>query len=227
MKPWVCIDSAAVPGGGELHLWQHATGFAIRAGPHELMNSRAHASEDALADLARERQGPRPRQRILIGGLGMGFTTAAALRGLAADGRITVAELVSAVVRWNRGPLAGLSGHALDDPRVELVLDDVAVPMREQRATYDQILLDIDNGPAGLCAGSNHWHYSPAGLACAREALRPGGILGVWSAVPDAAFTARLQRAGFVVETVRVRAHGGRGAHHHIWLATRPPERRA
>ncbi|MFW5752545.1 MAG: spermidine synthase [Planctomycetota bacterium] len=221
MKPWVCIDSAAVPGGGELHLWQHVTGFAIRAGPHELMNSRAHASEDALADLARERQGPRPRAHILIGGLGMGFTAAAALRDLDAESRITVAELVPAVVEWNRGPLAALNGHVLEDPRVHLVLDDVAALMRGHRATYDQLLLDIDNGPAGLCTGTNDWHYSPAGLACAHAALREGGILAVWSAVPDAAFTARLQRAGFTVTLARVRAHGGRGAHHHIWLAAR------
>jgi spermidine synthase len=220
MKPWILLDSAPIPGGGVMTLHSHVRDFAIRVGRDELMNSGAHGSEEALADLAAKRLGMRAGMQVLVGGLGMGFTVAAALRVVPDDGRITVAELVPAVVAWNRGPLAHLAGNPLGDPRVEVHTGDVAALLRSQAAAYDLILLDVDNGPHGLTTGDNHWLYGLAGLAAAHRALRPGGVLAVWSAGPDDAFTRRLGKAGFAAEAVRVAAHGGRGRKHVIWLAT-------
>ncbi len=224
MKPWVLLETATIPGGGELHLFQHVRDFAIRVGREELMNSISHGSEDALARLGFARCAARAGRRILIGGLGMGFTTAAALRDAAPDDRITVAELIPAVVVWNRGPLAPLAGNPLADPRVEVYTGDVAALVRAQVRTYDLILLDVDNGPQALTTNANHWLYGAAGLAKAYAALRPAGVLAVWSAGADAAFTRRLRQAGFQVELAEARAHanGTRGPRFVIWLATRP-----
>jgi spermidine synthase len=221
MKPWILLDSAAIPGGGELGLYQHVRDFAIRVGRDELMTSRTHGSEDALAELAAARLGARPRARGLVGGLGMGFTAAAALRGLGPDGRLTVAELVPAVVAWNRGLLAHLAGDPLGDPRVDVHVGDVAALLRATVGLYDLVLLDVDNGPHGMTAGANHWLYGAAGLAAAHRALRPGGVLAVWSASPDEGFTRRLRQAGFQVEVARPRAHGAKGTRHVVWLAAR------
>jgi len=225
MKPWILLASAPIPGGGELHLWQHVRDFAIRVGRDELMNSGTHGSEDALASLAYARLGARTGRRVLVGGLGMGFTAAAALRDLGEDGRVTVAELVPAVVEWNRGPLAHLAGDPLADPRVDVHTGDVADLLRTRNDAYDAILLDVDNGPHGMTTGANHWLYGPAGLARAWRALRPGGVLAVWSAGPDEAFTRRLGQAGFISECRRIPAHGSRGRRHVIWLASRPEPR--
>jgi spermidine synthase len=227
MKPWILLDSAAIPGGGELHLYQHVRDFAIRVGRDELMNSRAHGSEDALATLAFARLGARPRARVLVGGLGMGFTVAAALRGLGPDGGlVVVAELVPAVVAWNRGPLGHLAGEPLADPRVSVEVGDVAAAIaagcRSPADAYDLILLDVDNGPQALTTTGNHRLYGSAGLAAAHRALRPGGVLAVWSAGPDAAFTRRLRQAGFQVELAQARSHGSKGSRQSIWLAVRP-----
>jgi len=221
MKPWILLDSAAIPGGGDLHLYQHVRDFAIRVGRVELMNSQTHGSEEALADLAYARSDGRLRRTVLVGGLGMGFTVAAALRGLGVDGMITVAELVPAVVVWNRGPLAHLAGDPLADPRVSVHVGDVADLLRTRIGAYDVILLDVDNGPHHITTTANHWIYAAAGLAGAYRALRPGGVLAVWSAGPDEAFTRRLRQAGFQVEVVRVPAHGAKGRRHVIWLARR------
>lgn len=222
MKPWILLASAPIPGGGEMHLWRHVRDFAIRVGRDELMNSGTHGSEEALASLAYARLGARPGRRVLVGGLGMGFTAAAALRGAGEDGRVTVAELVPAVVEWNRGPLAHLAGDPLADPRVDVQVGDVVDLLRAHDAAWDVILLDVDNGPHGMAAAGNHRLYGSAGLARARRALRPGGVLAVWSAGPDEAFTRRLAAAGFMAEPVRIPAHGARGRRHVIWLATRP-----
>ena len=223
MKPWVLLDTVAASTDGEqLRLLQRDSEFSIKVGNYELMNSRVHGSEEALATLACARIAQRPRARVLIGGLGMGFTLAAALRALPADSEIVVAELISAVVRWNHGALAHLAGNPLNDARVQVREGDVAQIMREAPGAYDAILLDVDNGPDGLTRKENDWLYGLAGLSVAQGALRAGGVLAVWSAADDAAFTKRLAKIGFDVEERRVRARGARGGSRHIiWLATR------
>lgn len=223
MIPWEHLDSASVPGDGvDLRLMRRGTEYSIMAGPIELMNSRLSGSEEAMATLAFARIGQRTGARILIGGLGMGFTLRAALGAFAGDAKITVAELVPAVVNWARGPLSGLHGDSLDDPRVTIRLGDVGAAIREAEGLYDAILLDVDNGPGGLSRKGNDSLYDKTGLAAARRALRPGGVLEVWSSTRDSAFTKRLERAGYAVEEVGVRAHKGRGARHVVWVGTRP-----
>lgn len=222
MKPWIVLDRAPIPGGGELTLSQRARDFAIRVGRDELMSSMAHGSEDALAHVAFAHLGARPPRLVLIGGLGMGFTLAAALRDADPDDHVTVAELMPAVVEWNRGPLAHLAGHPLSDPRVAVHTGDVAALLRSRRAAYDLILLDVDNGPSALTTSANHWLYGSAGLSATFAALRPGGVLAIWSAGHDHAFTKRLRATGFQVELAEARAHGNRGSRFVIWLAMRP-----
>lgn len=223
MIPWQFIDSARVPGGSaELSLYTRGTEFAIRVNGCELMNSRVHGSEDALAEYACARIGNRPSPHILIGGLGMGFTTAAALRRLDAESRVVVAELVPAVVEWNRKYLGELTGHPLQDSRVTVREADVALVLRTEHQVYNAILLDVDNGPEGLTHKGNDWLYTDAGIKAAFAALQPAGVLAVWSAGPDLAFTRRLSRAGFEVEEIGVRARGAAGGNRHtIWVATR------
>ena len=221
MRPRVLLDTADVPGGGQLRLFRRDAEFSIMLGANELMNSRLSGSEEALATLACERMPKGARPAVLIGGLGMGFTLRAALAVLPAEARIVVAELVPAVVAWAKGPMAEIFGGSLDDPRVQIVEADVAEPIRSARAAYDAVLLDVDNGPDGLTREDNDRLYDARGLAAIRAALRPGGVLAVWSSAPDRGFTARLKRAGFAVEEVTARAHAGRsGARHVIWLAT-------
>ncbi len=223
MLPWTLVDTAPIPDdGGELRLYQRGAEYSIRVDSYELMNSRVHGSEDALAALTCERLPDRSRARVLIGGLGMGFTLAAVLRGLGAGSRIVVAELVPAVVRWNRGALAPSDGALLDDPRVTVREVDVARVIAEVPNAYDAILLDVDNGPVGLTSKSNDRLYTAAGLRAAHAALRAHGVLAVWSAGPDATFTRRVQRAGFDVEEVVVRGRGKAGGSRFvIWLARR------
>jgi len=221
--PWILLDTAEVPGdGGELRLLQRGAEFSIRLGRNELMNSRIHGSEEALAKIACARIGARARPRILIGGLGMGFTLRAALGVLGAEARVVVAELVPAVVAWNRGPLAGVSDYSLADARVSIRQADVASLIRSERSAYDAILLDVDNGPEALTRQGNDRLYDLAGLRAAQAALCPGGVLAVWSAGPDRNFTRRLRKVGFEVDEVRVRARAtGGGAHHLVWIAGR------
>ncbi|MFG1396210.1 spermine/spermidine synthase domain-containing protein [Roseixanthobacter pseudopolyaromaticivorans] len=223
MIPWLLLDTAEVPdGGGTLRLMQRGAEFSIMAGATELMNSRLSGSEEALAALASARLGACAAPHLLIGGLGMGFTLRAALAAFGADARIEVAELVPEVVAWARGPMAELHGDSLDDPRVSLWSGDVSALIRSQATAYDAILLDVDNGPDGLTRAANDALYDAAGLRAALRALRPGGLLAVWSSGPDAGFTQRLKRGGFAVEEVRVRANGKRGgARHVIWIATK------
>ena len=223
MIPWEFLDSAPVPGGeGELGLYRRGEEFAIRLGNRELMNSRVHASEEALAALAVARVSSRAQPRFLIGGLGMGFTLAEVLRHLGPEGRVEVAELVPAVVAWNRGPLAHLAGHPLQDARVTVREVDVAQVLRVTRQVYDAILLDVDNGPKGLARRDNDWLYARPGLEAAQAALRSAGVLAVWSSGPHAVFVQRLRRVGFAVSEVRVPARGsGKGRRHTIWIAER------
>ena len=222
MIPWQHLDTAKVPGdGGELKLMRRGTEYSIMTGPIELMNSRLSGSEEAMATLAFERIGQRPQASVLIGGLGMGFTLRAALAAFGADARVVVAELVPAVVAWARGPLGDLHGASLDDPRVTLHQGDVGEAIRAEEEAYDAILLDVDNGPGGLSRKENDGLYSRKGLADACRALKPGGVLEVWSSTRDNDFTKRLKQAGYAVEEIGVRAHRGRGARHVIWMATR------
>ena len=221
MIPWVQLDAAPLPDGGELRLKQRGSEFSIMLGTNELMNSRLSGSEEALASLACDRIKGRRNPAILIGGLGMGFTLRAALAAFGPDAAITVAELVPAVVGWARGPMAAIFGTCLDDPRVDIRETDVGLLIRARPAAWDAILLDVDNGPEGLTHKGNDALYDPRGLAQAHAALKPSGVLAVWSSAPDAGFTRRLGRAGFAVKEVKIRANGKRGARHTIWLAVR------
>ncbi|MCK7551275.1 spermidine synthase [Marinobacter goseongensis] len=223
MARFELLGTATIPGKGtRLRLLQRNDEFSIKiAGTTgELMNSRLHGSEDALATLACERLADHPAPRVLIGGLGMGFTLAAALQSLGDSAEVTVAELVPEVEAWNRGPLGSAAGYPLHDPRARVHVGDVVQLIRDSASTFDAILLDIDNGPEGLTRKENDWLYTTAGIEAAHAALRPDGILAYWSAGQDPAFTERLKRAGLSVDPVTVRAHRpGKGARHVIWLA--------
>ena len=223
MIPWSLLATAPIPNGREeLRLLQRGAEFSIKLGQNELMNSRLSGSEEALATITCERIRNRPAPRMLIGGLGMGFTLRAAFAALGPAARIVVAELVPAVVEWARGPMAEIFGESLSDPRVTIRESDVSDLIRSDRLAFDAILLDVDNGPEGLTRATNDRLYDMSGLSAARAALRPGGILAVWSSGPNPKFTVRLRRAGFEVEELKVRANGSRGgARHVIWIATR------
>jgi spermidine synthase len=223
MIAWELVGRARVQGSnGELSLFRRGREFSIRTNGRELMNSRLHGSEEALAELACARIAGRPKGRILIGGLGMGFTLAAALKRLGPKSRVDVAELVPEVVAWNRGSLGHLANRPLDDKRVAVLEGDVAVILKERVTAYDAILLDVDNGPDALASKGNGWLYSRTGLAAAFSALRPGGVLAVWSAGPDTPFAGRLRGAGFAVDEIRVPAREpGKGGRHTIWIAAR------
>ncbi len=217
------IDTADIPGGGgQLRLLQRNDEFSIRiAGkPGELMNTRLHGSEDALAELACERVREHPNVRVLVGGLGMGFTLAAALKSLGDEAEVVVAELVPGVVEWNRGPLGAAAGDPIRDSRCQIIVDDVAAVLARSESAFDAIMLDVDNGPEGLTQRDNDRLYSARGLEAIQRALRPDGVLAVWSAGMDPGFSERLKRAGLCVEEHMVRAHRpGKGARHTIWLA--------
>ena len=222
MIRWIELDRAALRQGGELRLLRRGYEFSIKIGVAELMTSRLSASEEALATLSAEKLAERTKPRILIGGLGMGFTLRAAQRAFGPKAEIVVAELVPAVVRWARGPMADLFAGCLDHPRVQIVEADVAALIRGAKARYDAILLDVDNGPEGMTQAANDQLYSMRGLASARAALNSGGALAVWSQGPDAAFAMRFKKTGFSVEEKRVRAGGVRGGTRHvIWLGVR------
>ena len=222
MIPWVHLDTAKVPGGsGELRLMQRGQEFAIMAGTAVLMNSKVSGSEIALAQLATARLRSRRRPHLLIGGYGMGFTLRTALADLGADAQIVVAELVPQVLAWARGPMRGLAAGCLDDPRVEIQEGDVGSVIEAARESFDAILLDVDNGPDGLSRAANDGLYTASGLEAARKALRPGGLLAIWSAAPDTVFAGRLARAGFAVEEVRPRSPAGKRIPSLIWAAVR------
>jgi spermidine synthase len=227
MIPWVHLDTATVPGGSELKLMRRGDEFSINAGNITLMNSRMSGSEIALAALACDRLRGRRKCRMLIGGYGMGFTLRAALAGMGADARIMVAELVPAVLEWARGPMAKLTAGSLDDPRLSIHDGDVVDVIAAARASFDAILLDVDNGPDGFSRSANDRLYDLRGLEAARKALRPGGLLAVWSAAPNKAFAERLERAGFAVEEIQARANKGAGGRYVIWIAANHPSSKA
>ena len=223
MIPWRLLDTAIVPGGeGSLRLMQRGAEFSIRLDRYELMNSRLSGSEEVLAAIACDRIKSRKAPRVLIGGLGMGFTLRAALASLGPDASVTVAELVPAVIKWAGGPMIDVFGNSLADPRVSIREADVGELIRSSPSNFDAILLDVDNGPDGLTRKANDALYGLAGLRAARRALRTGGVLAIWSARPDPAFTLRLRTANFAVDELKVPARGSRGGKKHvIWIATR------
>jgi spermidine synthase len=223
MIPWEKIDTARVPGtDDELRLMRRGKEFSIMLGTNELMNSRLSGSEAALATLAAKKIEKVAKPHLLIGGLGMGFTLRAALGALGSEAQIVVAELVPSVIAWARGPMAEIFGESLTDLRVSIRETDVTEIIRSQRSTFDAILLDVDNGPEGLTRKGNDALYSLTGLQAAHAALRPGGVLAVWSSGPNPAFAKRLRSAGFDVNEVNIRATGrGGGARHVIWIANK------
>ncbi len=222
MRHWTLLGEAPIPGGDKkLALYQGKDDFFIKlSGGHELMSTRKHGSEDALGAIPCQRLQQSGQARVLIGGLGMGFTLAAALAVVGSQAELTVAELIPEVVEWNRGPLGDFSGRPLDDPRTRVHLGDVAKLLRQKREFYDVIALDVDNGPEGLTRNTNTWIYSEPGITAALSALRPDGILAYWSASPDRVFHDRLRRCGLMVEEISVHAHGKKGVRHTIWLAS-------
>ena len=224
MIPWTCLATADAPGGGTIRLLRRGAETSIRLGDgNELMNDRLGGSEAALARLALEAAAGLARPRILIGGLGMGFTLRAALAVLPPGARVVVSEIVAALPGWAGAHMADLFDGCLEDPRVTVRIGDVADEIAGG-GPWDAILLDVDNGPGGVTRAGNCGLYDDRGLAAARSALAPGGTLAVWSAGLDRAFAARLARAGLSVREHAVRARGGRrGARHVIWIARRAP----
>jgi spermidine synthase len=223
MIPWKHIDTTAVPGSDvELRLMQRGDEFSMKLGQNELMSSRLSGSEEALATLTCRRLDAIKAPHLLVGGLGMGFTLRAALAVLGPKARITVAELLPAVITWARGPMAEIFGDSLDDPRAKILSADVIEVIAAKPSTFDAILLDVDNGPEGLIRKANDALYDAKGLKAIHRALKPGGVLAVWSSGPHPAFSRRLRDAGFEVNEVAVRATTKRsGARHLIWFATR------
>jgi len=222
MDPWKTIASTTVPGSDtELTLSQRDDDFAIRISgvPGDLMNSRMHHSEEVLAELGCRRLSTVENARILVGGLGMGFTLAAVLRSVLRSAEVIVAELVPAVVEWNRGLLGQCAGRPIDDDRTRVQLGDVAELLKHQPETFDAILLDIDNGPEAMTSSENEWLYSTGGLKKIYEKLRPYGIVAIWSARVNHPFTKRLKKTGFKVQLHTVRARPGKGSRHTIFVA--------
>lgn len=222
MKRFVLLGTAVIPNdGGALNLFAYGDDFVIKlegGKGGQLMNTRTHGSEYALAEIPCRKIASRAGARVLIGGLGMGFTLASALRNLRGDAQVEVAELVPGVIEWNRGPLGDKAGRPIEDPRAKVLNVDVAELLKAEPAGYDAIMLDVDNGPEGLTHSANTWLYSLDGLSACARALRPQGLLAVWSASADRQFSQRLARAGFKAEEVQVYAHGNRGARHTIWI---------
>jgi spermidine synthase len=226
VKPWELLGEARTPGGDALALTRRDREYVILANGKSLMSSRMRGSEEALATFGCRRARLLEQPSVLIGGLGMGFTLRAALDMLPPDAIVIVAELLPAVEEWNRGPLGPLAGHPLRDKRVRVEVGDVAVTLRGSLARFDAVLLDVDNGPAAFTTSDNAALYADRGLAAAREALKPGGVFGVWSAREDRRFEQRLRYGGFRVEVQRVRGRLEKGGPRHTiilgWLPEGP-----
>ena len=224
MKPWELLGEALAPDGTVLTLTRHTAELVILANGQSLMSSRMHGSEEALATLGCRRARTRAAPCVLVGGLGMGFTLRATLDELPADATVVVAELVPAVIEWNRGPLGPLAGHPLRDTRVQLAPGDVGGLLRASAGRFDAILLDVDNGPAAFTATTNASLYDNAGVATARAALAPGGTLAVWSATDHRKFEQRLRYSGFFVEVAHVRGRLRKGGPRHTIVMGHLPE---
>ncbi|TAK12953.1 MAG: hypothetical protein EPO35_10795 [Acidobacteria bacterium] len=215
MIPWEVLGETTAPDGTTLTLTRRGHEHVILANGKSLMSNRMHGSEEALASLALTALPDPAQPRVLVGGLGMGYTLRATLNHLPATAIVDVAELLPAVVDWNRGPLGPLADHPLKDRRVRVVPGDVAKILRDSAGVYDAILLDVDNGPAAFTTGFNGGLYDNAGVATAKAALKPGGTLAVWSAWDDRKFEQRLRYAGFTVTVEHVRARLKQGGPYH------------
>ena len=225
MIPWIHLGSAQIPNnGGLLKFSQRGNEFSIKLSGirGELMNSRVYNSEQVLSQLACAHLSAVDNARVLVGGLGMGYTLASALKALNSSAQVTVAELIPEVVSWNQGPLGNCAGNPLQDSRSRVHIGDVAELLKAKHPTFDAIILDVDNGPEGLTHADNNWIYSEAGLADIYQTLTPRGMLAIWSAGDDYFFTIRLKQAGFKVDTRTVRARPGKGSRHTIFLAQKP-----
>ena len=227
LQSWEVIDHERVPEhDGVIYLMVRDDEYVIAVDGRELMGTDKYGSEMALANFACDRLTKLEDARILIGGLGMGFTLAAALKRAGSLGQVTVAELLPSVVRWNQGPAGHDSQYPQKDPRCSVYIGDVGDLVEQVSQPWSAILLDVDNGPLALTRPSNRWLYTRAGLHAAIQALIPGGILGIWSADADASLTRRLQETGFDVEMIRFSEEGhptydDSGAHV-LWMAQRP-----
>jgi spermidine synthase len=221
VKKWTTVDQALTPDGKTISLDEHDGSYAIRVGGIPLMSTRQHASEERLAELACARLRGTRHARVLIGGLGFGFTLKAALAAVAADATVVVAEILAAVIAWNRNSAFPLAAASLADSRVTVLQRDVGEVIREARGSFDSILLDVDNGPAALSTGGNRRLYDYAGLRNARAALRPAGCLALWSVAPDPAFERLMAQAGFRVEVERCRSHVSSGRWHTLFIGRR------
>jgi spermidine synthase len=222
MKKWTTLERALTPDSKAITLEEHDGSYAIRVDNVPLMSTRQHASEEKLAELACRHVRKASGARVMIGGLGFGFTLKAALAALAPDATVVVAELLGAVIAWNRNPVLPLAAEALSDPRVTVLQQDAGDAIRNAPVNFDSIILDVDNGPAALSADHNARLYDAAGLRHTRAALRPGGCLAVWSVAPDPPFEKRMAQAGFRVETLRTKAHGTTGRWHTLFLGRLP-----
>jgi spermidine synthase len=223
VKKWTQLDSVKTPDGRSLTLAEHDGTYSISVAGAELMSTRKHASEDRLAELACQGLKEKKGARVLIGGLGLGFTLKAALEALGRDAVVVQAEILPAVIEWNRNPAYGLAHQALQDRRVDLVQQDVAKVIRASTGGFDAIMLDVDNGPAALTVDGNRGLYVLSGLQAVRAALRPGGRVVYWAAAPDLPFEKLMGKAGFQVEVQRCRAHTDSGSWHTLYVGQATP----
>jgi spermidine synthase len=221
MKPLEKLGEANTPTGTVMMLYRHDGAYLIRADGVELMSTRRHLSEDTLAEVACAPLSKTPKARVLIGGLGLGFTLREALRHVGPDAEVVVAELMKAVIDWNANPAYALSAEAMADPRVRVVQDDVRNVLKQNVGAFDAIMLDTDNGPAGMIMKENGKLYGLHGLVTTIAALRPNGILAYWSVGDDPKFLSQLENAGMLVQTLHVRAHATSGPMHTLYVTTK------
>lgn len=223
MLPRELLGESVTPDGAPITLTREGVALVVRIGNVPLMSSRVHGSEEALAEVGCEGLRERRGARVLVGGLGMGFTLRAVLGALGADAEVVVAELLPTIVEWNRGPLGALAQMPLDDPRTTLAVGDVATIVKKASRSFDAILLDVDNGPEAFSVASNAWLYGRAGIGALRDALRPGGCVVVWSAVESVPFSRALGAAGLATEVRPVRARGAvrKGSRHWLFVGRR------
>ena len=219
MKKTILLDQATTPDGRPMTLHEHDGVFMIRIDGVELMSTRQHHSEEKLAELAcGHLQARSSHARVLIGGLGFGFTLRAALQNLGPNAAVVVVELMPDVIRWNEKPEYRLGADAMADPRVEVIAGDVVDVLKKSRGQFDAIILDVDNGASGLTVAANSRLYSTSGLAMIRAALRPDGCLAVWSADADPAFVERMGQGGFTVTVERARTHATGGSWNSLFI---------